>query len=63
MGHLFVADIGVSDVLRTLEPRWKKRTEIASRLRGRIEQVLNCATVAGYREGENSVRWKGRQRR
>lgn len=54
-----VAQIGVQDVLRTLEPIWTAKTETASRLRGRIEAVLAWATVSGHRAGDNPARWKG----
>jgi integrase len=40
-------------------PLWTARPETASRLRGRIEAVLDWAKVRGYREGENPARWKG----
>ncbi|MCB1359428.1 MAG: integrase arm-type DNA-binding domain-containing protein [Maritimibacter sp.] len=59
LGATAVADIGVGDVLRVLQPIWKTRTETALRLRGRIEKVLDWAKVAGYREGENPARWRG----
>jgi integrase len=42
-----------------LEPLWKTKTETASRVRGRIESVLDYATVCKYRQGENPARWKG----
>jgi integrase len=35
------------------------KTETASRLRGRIEVILDWASVRKYREGENPARWKG----
>jgi integrase len=59
IGKTLVADIGLPDVLRILEPIWLDKTETAKRLRGRIEAVLSWATVAGHREGENPARWKG----
>lgn len=59
LGPKLVSDIAVQDVLRVLEPIWKTKTETASRLRGRIENVLSWATVAGYRTGDNPARWKG----
>ncbi|TIL44590.1 tyrosine-type recombinase/integrase [Mesorhizobium sp.] len=59
LGPLLVADIGVQDVLRVLQPIWKTKTETASRLRGRIEAVLAWATVAGHRTGDNPARWAG----
>ncbi|MBW6419570.1 site-specific integrase [Celeribacter sp. PS-C1] len=59
VGRKDVADISVQDVLRVLEPIWQDKTETASRVRGRIENVLSWATVAGHRTGDNPARWKG----
>jgi integrase len=59
IGAMLVADIGVSDLQRVLQPIWTTKTETASRLRGRIESVLAWATVAGHRTGDNPARWKG----
>lgn len=59
VGHLLVQDIDLQHVLLCLEPIWKTKNETASRLRGRIEAVLDWATVCKYRTGENPARWKG----
>ncbi|MDR3453810.1 MAG: integrase arm-type DNA-binding domain-containing protein [Rhodoferax sp.] len=59
IGPLLVRDVAVSNVLAVLEPIWQTKTETASRLRGRIEQVLDWSTVRGYREGLNPARWRG----
>jgi integrase len=59
IGPRRVSDITRQDVLRVLEPIWETKTETASRLRGRIEQLLTWATVAGHRSGENPARWAG----
>jgi integrase len=59
IGDLPVAAIDTGLVMRVLEPIWKTKTESASRIRGRIEMVLNYATASGYRQGENPARWKG----
>lgn len=59
IGPKRVADITRQDVQRVLEPIWQTKTETASRLRGRIEQVLSWATVAGQRTGDNPARWAG----
>ncbi|EDM71520.1 putative P4-family integrase [Roseobacter sp. AzwK-3b] len=59
LDSMAVSDIGVSDVLRVLEPIWTTKTETASRLRGRIEVVLSWATVGGHRTGDNPARWRG----
>lgn len=59
MGKLLVRDVSQEHVLNVLEPIWKSKNETASRLRGRIEAVLDWATVRKYRSGENPARWKG----
>lgn len=59
-GSLPVDKIDVGLVLKALEPIWKTKTETASRVRGRIENVLDWATAREYREGSNPARWKGR---
>src|SRR5262249_10172437 len=59
IGHLPVAAIDVDLVLKVLEPLWGDRVHLASRIRGRIELVLDAATVRGYRTGANPAQWKG----
>ncbi len=59
MGHLLLRDIGQEQILQVLEPIWKLKNETASRVRGRIESVLDWATARKYRTGENPARWKG----
>lgn len=59
LGPKFVSEITVQHILKVLEPIWQTKTETASRLRGRIENVLSWATVAGHRTGDNPARWKG----
>jgi integrase len=58
-GKLPVASIDKSHVLTAIEPIWLEKTETASRLRGRIEAVLDFAQVRGYREGDNPAEWSG----
>ncbi|WP_233829223.1 tyrosine-type recombinase/integrase [Paraburkholderia sp. ZP32-5] len=58
-GSLVVSAIDTALVMKALEPIWTEKTETASRVRGRIESVLDWATVRGYRSGENPARWKG----
>ena len=60
IGKLLVADVTQTHILAVLNPIWRTKTETATRLRGRIEQVLDWATVRGYRTGENPARWRGR---
>jgi integrase len=59
IGALPVQSIDTALVLKVLEPLWTKRPETASRLRGRIEQILDWAKARGYRDGENPARWRG----
>jgi integrase len=59
MEKLLVRDVAQEHVLAVLEPIWKTKNETASRLRGRIESVLDWSTVRKYRSGENPARWKG----
>lgn len=59
IGSLPVASVDMPLVLKILEPIWTTKNETASRLRGRIEAVLDWATVRGYRSGDNPARWKG----
>lgn len=59
IGRLLVRDVGLPQVLGVLEPIWHTKTETASRVRGRIESVLDWATTKGYRQDVNPARWKG----
>lgn len=59
IGSVLVRDVDLPQVLAVLEPIWKTKTETASRLRGRVESVLDWATARGYREGLNPARWRG----
>jgi integrase len=59
IGHIDVAAIDTDAVLRVLEPHWKRVPETASRLRARIERVLDWAKARDLRTGENPARWKG----
>jgi hypothetical protein len=54
-----VDKVTVDDVLAALNPIWTEKPETASRLRGRIENVLDYAKTRGWRMGENPARWKG----
>jgi integrase len=59
IGALPVAAIDTAAVLRVLQPTWTQIPETASRLRSRMEAVLDWAKVHGYRDGENPARWRG----
>ncbi len=59
IGSMNVASVDTPLVLAILEPIWKTKTETATRLRGRIENVLDWAKVREYRTGDNPARWKG----
>lgn len=59
IGHLPLQHIDTALVMQVIEPIWSKKPETANRVRGRIETVLDWATVRGYRQGENPARWRG----
>ncbi len=58
-GSMPVGAVDTESVVRVLRPIWSTKTETAVRLRGRIESVLDWATVSKYRQGENPARWRG----
>jgi len=59
IGALPVSKIETSHVLRILSPIWSTKTETATRVRGRIEKILDWAKVQGYRAGDNPAAWRG----
>jgi integrase len=58
-GRVSVQSVDTALVLKALEPIWAVKPETASRVRGRIEVILDWAKVRGFREGENPARWRG----
>jgi integrase len=58
-GVLPVQAIDVGLVMKALEPIWTTKPETATRVRGRIESIIDWATTRGYRQGENPARWRG----
>jgi integrase len=58
-GNVSVNAIDTTLMIRVLEPIWRKTPETGSRVRGRIESVLDWATVRGFRAGDNPARWRG----
>lgn len=59
IGRLLVRDVATTHVLQVIEPLWSTKNETASRVRNRIELVLDWAATRGYREGPNPARWRG----
>ena len=59
IGDLPVGSVDTGAVMRIIEPLWREKTETASRVRGRIESILDYAKARGWREGENPARWRG----
>lgn len=59
LGKMMVRHVTREHVLEVLEPIWTTKTETASRLRGRIENVLDWSRVKGFRSGENPAAWRG----
>jgi len=59
LGSVPVSAVDTPLVLKCLRPLWGRIPETASRIRGRIEAVLDWAGAGGYRQGENAARWSG----
>lgn len=59
LGTLPVDRIEVAHIIKVLEPIWTTKTETATRVRQRIESVLDYCTAGGFRKGDNPARWKG----
>lgn len=59
IGQVQVAKIETGDVIGTLTPIWTDKPETASRVRQRIEAVIDYATALGVRSGDNPARWRG----
>jgi integrase len=58
-GALPVQAIDTALVMKAVEPIWTEKPETASRVRGRVEAILDWATARGFRTGENPARWRG----
>lgn len=59
IGKLLVRDITTAHVIKILDPIWLTKTETATRVRSRLELVLDFAAARGLREGPNPARWRG----
>lgn len=59
LGKMMVRHVTRDHVMQVLDPIWVTKTETASRVRGRIENVLDWARVKGFRSGENPAAWRG----
>jgi integrase len=59
IGNLSVSDIDTGHIIRIIEPIWETKTDTASRVRGRVENILDWAKARHFREGDNPARWKG----
>jgi integrase len=59
IGKLPVQSIETAHVMKIIEPIWQTKTETASRVRGRIEKVLDRAKALKLRTGENPAAWRG----
>ena len=58
-GDVPVDAVDTAMVTEVIEPIWATKTETATRVRGRIEAILDWAKARGYRSGENPARWRG----
>jgi integrase len=59
IGRLPAGDVTTDHIIKILNPIWSTKSETASRVRSRIELVLDWAKVHGHRDGENPARWRG----
>lgn len=59
IGELDIKDIETSHIKELLQPIWATKTETATRVRNRIEQIINYAIALDYRKGDNPARWRG----
>lgn len=59
IGNVAVEDVNLQHILDVLNPIWGTITETATRLRQRIEQIINWSIISGYRTADNPARWKG----
>lgn len=60
IGNVLVKDINTAQIKDVLDPIWNDKTETASRLRNRIELVLDWARAMNYApQGLNPARWRG----
>jgi integrase len=59
IGKKPISDVQADDITRILAPIWQTKTETATRLRGRIESILDWSTVNGWRKGDNPARFRG----
>src|SRR5262245_48852869 len=59
LGALPVQAIDTAQVMKVLKPIWDSKPETGSRVRGRIEAVLDFAVAHGFRKGDNPARWRG----
>ncbi len=60
IGSLPCSDVTTEQVLEILKPIWTTKHETATRLRGRIESIMDWAVVSGHRTGDNPAIWKGK---
>jgi len=58
MGSTYLSDIDTAMVLKCLEPIWSTKTETATRIRGRLEKIMNWGGKKGFRSGDNPAEWK-----
>jgi hypothetical protein len=59
LGDLPVQAVDTALLMRAIEPLWNTKTETASRVRGRVEAIIDYATAMGWRSGPNPAVWRG----
>ena len=59
IGRKLLRDVNRQDIINCLEPIWLTKIETSNRVRGRLETIIDWATVNGYRSGENPATLRG----
>ena len=59
VGQVEIEKVTTKDIMSILEPHWLEKTDTMTKLRGRLQKVLDWATTYGYRQGLNPATWEG----
>ena len=59
VGQMKIENVTTKEIMSILEPHWLEKTDTMTKLRGRLQKVLDWATTYGYRQGLNPATWEG----
>ena len=59
VGQMKIENVTTKEIMSILEPHWLEKTDTMTKLRGRLQRVLDWATTYGYRQGLNPATWEG----